>query len=63
VEEDEGCERLFYYNQFLASTFRQEARAATVGAATRYSGGSVELPRDLNAEYTILISEEIPHYG
>ena len=33
VEEDEGCERLFYYNQFLVSTFRQEARAATVGAA------------------------------
>ena len=32
VEEDEGCERLFYYNQFLVSTFRQEARAATVGA-------------------------------
>ena len=32
VEEDEGCERLFYYNQFLISTFRQEARAATVGA-------------------------------
>jgi len=32
VEEDEGCERLFYYNQFLVGTFRQEARAATVGA-------------------------------
>jgi len=32
VEEDEGCERLFYYNQFLVSTFRQEARADTVGA-------------------------------
>jgi type I restriction enzyme R subunit len=32
VEEDEGCERLFYYNQFLVSTFRHEARAATVGA-------------------------------
>ena len=32
VEEDEGCERLFYYNQFLVSTFRQGARAATVGA-------------------------------
>lgn len=32
VEEEEGCERLFYYNQFLVSTFRQQARAATVGA-------------------------------
>jgi len=32
VGEDEGCERLFYYNQFMVSTFRQEARAATVGA-------------------------------
>ena len=32
VEEDEGCERLFYYNQFLVGTFRQEARSATVGA-------------------------------
>lgn len=32
VEEEEGCERLFYYNQFLVSTFRQEARVATVGA-------------------------------
>ena len=32
VEEDEGCERLLYYNQFMVSTFRQEARAATVGA-------------------------------
>ena len=32
VEENEGCERLFYYNQFLVSTFRQEARAATAGA-------------------------------
>ncbi len=26
VEEDEGCERLFYYNQFLVGSFRQEAR-------------------------------------
>jgi hypothetical protein len=34
-----------------------------MGAEIRYSGSSVELPRDLNAEYTILISEEIPHYG
>ncbi len=32
VEEEEGCERLFYFNQFLVSTYRQEARAATVGA-------------------------------
>lgn len=32
VEEDEGCERLFYYNQFIISTFRQEARAAAVGS-------------------------------
>jgi type I restriction enzyme R subunit len=32
VEEEEGCERLFYFNQFLISTCRQEARAATVGA-------------------------------
>jgi type I restriction enzyme R subunit len=32
VEEEEGCERLFYYNQFLVSTFRQKARAATVCA-------------------------------
>lgn len=32
VGEEEGCERLFYYNQFLVSTFRQEARVATVGA-------------------------------
>jgi len=32
VEEDEGSERLFYYNQFMISTFRQKARAATVGA-------------------------------
>jgi type I restriction enzyme R subunit len=32
VEEEEGCERLFYYNQFMVSTFRQQARAATVGA-------------------------------
>lgn len=31
VEEEEGCERLFYFNQFLVSTCRQEARAATVG--------------------------------
>ena len=26
VEEDEDCERLFYYNQFLVGSFRQEAR-------------------------------------
>jgi type I restriction enzyme R subunit len=32
VDEDEGCERLFYFNQFLISTYRQEARVATVGA-------------------------------
>lgn len=32
VEEEEGCERLFYFNQFLVSTCRQEARFATVGA-------------------------------
>jgi len=32
VEEEEGCERLFYYNQFVVSTFRQEARIATIGA-------------------------------
>ena len=32
VEEDEGCERLFYYNQFMVSTFRQAARTASVGA-------------------------------
>ncbi|MFH1993643.1 MAG: YgjP-like metallopeptidase domain-containing protein [Pseudomonadota bacterium] len=32
VEEDEGCERLFYHNQFMISTFKQKARAATVGA-------------------------------
>lgn len=31
VDEEEGCERLFYYNQFLISTCRQEARFATVG--------------------------------
>jgi len=32
VEEEEGSERLFYYNQFMVSTFRQKARVATVGA-------------------------------
>ena len=32
VEEEEGCERLFYYNQLMVSSFRQEARVATVGA-------------------------------
>jgi type I restriction enzyme R subunit len=32
VEEEEGCERLFYYNQFMVSTIRQQARVATVGA-------------------------------
>jgi type I restriction enzyme, R subunit len=32
VGEDEGCERLFYYNQVMVSTFYQEARAATIGA-------------------------------
>ncbi|MFV9691499.1 MAG: type I restriction endonuclease subunit R [Desulfobacteria bacterium] len=36
VEEYEGCEQLFYYNQFLVSTFRQEARAATVGAGCEH---------------------------
>jgi len=36
VEEDEGCERLFYYNQFLVSTFRQEARVAAVGAGYQH---------------------------
>ncbi len=32
VEEEEGSERLFYYNQCMVSTFRQQARVATVGA-------------------------------
>ncbi|HPJ97834.1 MAG TPA: HsdR family type I site-specific deoxyribonuclease, partial [Syntrophales bacterium] len=32
VEEEEGCERLFYFNQILVATFRQKAAAAAVGA-------------------------------
>jgi type I restriction enzyme R subunit len=32
VDEEEGCERLFYFNQFLITTYRHEARFATVGA-------------------------------
>ena len=32
VEEDEGVEKLFHYNQFMVSTFLYEARAGTVGA-------------------------------
>ncbi len=32
VEEEEGCERLFYFNQILVATCRQKAAAATVGA-------------------------------
>jgi len=33
MEEEEGSERLFYYNQCMISTFRQQARVATVGAS------------------------------
>ncbi len=33
VEEDEGVERLFHYNQFLVSTFFHEARVGTIGAS------------------------------
>ncbi len=32
VEEEEGCERLFYFNQILVATCRQKAAAANVGA-------------------------------
>ena len=32
VDEEEGCERLFYFNQILIPTYRQRAAAATVGA-------------------------------
>jgi len=31
VEDEEGCERFFYFNQILVSTCRQKACAATVG--------------------------------
>ena len=33
VEEPEGAERLFRYNQFMVSTFFHEARVATIGAS------------------------------
>jgi type I restriction enzyme R subunit len=36
VEEDEGAERLFYYNQFLISTFFYQARVGTIGASSEY---------------------------
>jgi type I restriction enzyme R subunit len=36
IEEEEGCERLFYYNQLMISTFSQQARVATVGADYDY---------------------------
>ncbi len=32
MDEEEGCERLFYFNQILVSTCRQKACAAAVGA-------------------------------
>lgn len=32
VDEEEGCERLFHFNQILVATCRQKAAAATVGA-------------------------------
>jgi type I restriction enzyme R subunit len=32
IEEDEGIERLFHYNQFLVSTYFYEARVGTIGA-------------------------------
>lgn len=36
VDEDEGVEKLFYYNQFMVSTSFYEARAGTVGAAPEH---------------------------
>ena len=36
VQEDEGVEKLFHYNQFLVSTFFYGARAGTVGAVPEH---------------------------
>ena len=36
VDEDEGVEKLFHYNQFMVSTFFYGARAGTVGAAPEH---------------------------
>jgi len=33
IEEEEGAERLFHYNQFLVSTYFHEARAGTISAS------------------------------
>jgi type I restriction enzyme R subunit len=36
VEEDEGVEKLFHYNQFMVSTYFYGARTGTVGAAPEH---------------------------